>query len=96
MAVYYTHTTRARTRQVQPLWSTATMWILFILGTFHIAGAINFFQRMWIDKRDLPGGPLQWLIESYGDPVNTLSSASGPPIHLVQDAALVRLSFARL
>ena len=69
---------------------------LFILDAIYVACTARELQLAYIDNRDFPGGPLQWLIEDYGDPVNTLSSASVTPILLVQDVALVRLSFARL
>ena len=75
-----------------PVWPQIAIWVLFILGTLHIAGGIDFLQRMWIDKRDLPGGPLQWLTEDYGDPVNTMSNASGPLLFLVQDGVLVSVT----
>ena len=65
------------------------LWIMFVLGTFKFAGATNFFQRMWIDKRGTNGGPVEWYTEHFGDPVNTLSSASGPPSIFLQDAVLV-------
>jgi hypothetical protein len=42
------------------------VFITFVLGTVGFAGNAKYTEMIWIDLRDVPGGPV-WLIENELD-----------------------------
>jgi len=54
----------------------ALLCVLFALGTFQTGALIKFDEMMWIDDRNIPGGPNAWLIEHYDNPVNTFQNCA--------------------
>ena len=61
----------------------------FALGVFQVAGNISFFQKMWIDERNIEGGPIAWLTEHFDDPVNTFASVAYILANFLMDGTLV-------
>ena len=81
---------RDRNSFVRPsIWSFVYVWTVFALGTFQAGGNIKFFEKMWIDDRDVPGGPAGWYANFFGDPVNTFASVAYIIAALLQDGMLV-------
>ncbi|TDL29997.1 hypothetical protein BD410DRAFT_703038, partial [Rickenella mellea] len=62
---------------------------LFTLGTISIAANTKFSEEMWIDDRNIPGGPIAWLTEHYSDPVNTLGNAAYIFANFLADGVLL-------
>jgi hypothetical protein len=71
------------------IWTYIYVWTVFALGTFQVAGNIKFFEKMWIGDRNVPGGPVGWYSNFFGDPVNTFASVAFIIATLLQDAMLV-------
>lgn len=66
---------------------------LFVLGTINIACNTKFSQMMWIDDRNIPGGPNAWLEEDYTTPVNIVGNAAYIFSNFLADAMIVSWSF---
>ena len=64
-------------------------FILFFLGTLIIAGNTKFAEEIWIDDRNVPGGPVAWLIEHYSDPANIMMCGSYVAANFFTDGILV-------
>ncbi|EIM85267.1 uncharacterized protein STEHIDRAFT_157908 [Stereum hirsutum FP-91666 SS1] len=62
---------------------------LFTLGTIDIACNTKFGDMMWIDDRNIPGGPNAWLEAGYSTPVNVLGSASYIFSNFLADAMII-------
>lgn len=72
-------------------WSFRTfIFALFTLGTIDIACNTKFGEMMWIDDRNIPGGPNAWLEAGYSTPVNVLGNASYIFSNFLADAMIVR------
>ena len=65
---------------------------LFTMGTITVSAKTKFYQLMWIDNRDIPGGPPSWILNHYNNPVETLADASYITANFLADGALVRTS----
>ena len=65
---------------------------LFTMGTITVSAKTRFYQLMWIDNRDIPGGPPSWILNHYNNPVETLADASYITANFLADGALVRTS----
>ena len=46
---------------------------------------------MWIDERNIEGGPIGWLTEHFSDPVNTFASVAYILANFLMDGMLVSL-----
>lgn len=57
--VYYILQQRARTR----LWWLFYVVVLFMVSTIYTICAIYADDLVWIDQRNIPGGPLTWFFE---------------------------------
>jgi hypothetical protein len=67
---------------------------LLTLLTINIACNAVFGQLMWIEHRDIPGGPAAYMGENISLWVNTFGTASGVALNFMGDALLVSaLSF---
>ncbi len=44
---------------------------------------------MWIDDRNIPGGPNAWLIEHYDNPVNTFQNCAYIIANFLADGSYV-------
>lgn len=71
------------------------IFIFFALGVFQVAGNTKYFERMWIDDRNVPGGPIGWYTEHFDDPVNTFASVAYILANFLMDGMLVSKTFQR-
>jgi len=56
-------------------WLLFYVFITFVLGTVGFAGNARYTEMIWIDLRDIPGGPA-WLIENeLSYPINVVAVA---------------------
>jgi len=62
---------------------------LFALGTINIACNTKFSQMMWIDDRNIPGGPNAWLSGDYNTPVNVLGNTAYIFSNFLADAMII-------
>jgi len=62
---------------------------LFTLGTITVSAKTKFYQMMWIDDRNIPGGPPSWILNHYNNPVETLADASYITANFLADGALI-------
>jgi len=62
---------------------------LFTLGTITVSAKTKFYQLMWIDDRDIAGGPPSWILNHYNNPVETLADASYITANFLADGALI-------
>ena len=62
---------------------------LFAMGTITIACTAKFSEQMWIDYREIPGGPNAFLAEHYDTPVNVLGNAAYIAANFLADAIVV-------
>lgn len=65
------------------------IFILFACGTGNIAINMTFNEWAWIDFREYPGGPLQFLLEQQSNVVNTWGNAISTVVGFLTDALLV-------
>ncbi|TDL29699.1 hypothetical protein BD410DRAFT_833964 [Rickenella mellea] len=79
--------TRKSSGQSKPL--LVFVCALFTLGTITIACNTKFSEQMWIDDRNIPGGPIAWLETHYSDPVNTLGNAAYIFANFLADGVLL-------
>lgn len=79
-----------------PLWQFAYVWIMFALGTIQAAGNAKFYERMWIDDREIPGGPSSFLTTHFNDPFNTLATSGYITAIFLQDSVLVSFNVLEL
>lgn len=89
MANYYMLTV-ARARKNAKVYITYGTVILILL-TIDISTNAIFGQLMWIEHRDVPGGPAAYMGENLTLWVNTLGTASGVAVNFMGDALLVRV-----
>ena len=97
VAVYYmiihpshkpTNTTTSKFHRIP--WAPFLLtFTFFALGVFQVAGNIKFFEKMWIDERNIEGGPIGWLTEHFSDPVNTFASVAYILANFLMDGMLV-------
>lgn len=80
---------RAPPKQKMATWQFIYVFVMFALGTFEIAGNVKFYEKMWIDERNILGGPFVWVTKHFGDPVNTFANAADATAILLQDSVLV-------
>lgn len=69
------------------------IFVLFACGTVNISINMTFNEWAWIDFREYPGGPLQFLLEQQSNVVNTWGNAISTVVELLTDALLVSLPF---
>ena len=48
------------------------IFVLFTLGTVRIGGNSRFFEIMFVENADYPGGPAVWFFENYNAPGNAV------------------------
>ncbi|PPQ80602.1 hypothetical protein CVT25_001564 [Psilocybe cyanescens] len=65
------------------------IFILFACGTGNIAINMTFNEWAWIDFREYPGGPLQFLLEQQSNVVNTWGNAISTVVGFLTDALLI-------
>jgi hypothetical protein len=63
---------------------------MFALGTIQAGANAKYAEEIWVDDRGIEGGPLAWLEEHFGDPVNTLASSAYVVATMLADGMLVR------
>lgn len=44
---------------------SCAVFLLFAMATIEIACEERFFEIMWIDQRDIPGGPIAWTAREH-------------------------------
>ncbi|KII95584.1 hypothetical protein PLICRDRAFT_26010 [Plicaturopsis crispa FD-325 SS-3] len=91
MANYYMLTV-ARARKNAKVYITYGTVILILL-TIDISTNAIFGQLMWIEHRDVPGGPAAYMGENLTLWVNTLGTASGVAVNFMGDALLLYRCF---
>jgi hypothetical protein len=84
---YYTLRERRKVK-TWPYW-LAINTVLFISGTVNLACGINFNQLAWINDRDYPGGPFNFLVEQATRPVVTVGNCASIIAALLADAVLL-------
>ena len=52
------------------------IFVLFTLGTIRIGGNSHFFEMMFVENSDYPGGPAVWFFEHYNAPGNAVSTVT--------------------
>jgi hypothetical protein len=85
----------ARKTRKMPIWQFIHVWIMFALGTIQVAGNAKFYEHMWIDERDIPGGPSSFLTTHFDDPFNTLATSGYIAAIFLQDSVLVSVHVLR-
>lgn len=65
--------------------------ILLLLATMTIISNALMGQLMWIDHRNVPGGPAAYFAEHVTDWWQTLGSATSAVMNLMGDGLLVRV-----
>ncbi|TDL20998.1 hypothetical protein BD410DRAFT_695577, partial [Rickenella mellea] len=63
--------------------------ILFILGTIIIATNTKLMEQAFIDDRNIPGGPLGWLEQYYGEPLVIFGNAAYITANFLADGLLI-------
>ena len=86
-----------KTNRPMSFWYFPYVFTLFALGAVIAAGDVKFYQRMWIDMRNIEGGPSSFLGSHFNDPFNVLTLSCYITALLLQDSMLVgvacRLSY---
>ena len=72
-------------------------WLLYVTAIFVSAlvyevGQLYGDQRMYIDQRDYPGGPLAWALQKESDPPGVIGQGGGLVSLALSDALLVCIS----
>ena len=67
---------------------------LFIIGTLYLIGCIILTGKIFVDLRDIPGGPLAALLQIYSSPIVMMANASFPLQSWLTDA-LIASSFSK-
>lgn len=63
----------------------------FTLGTFGIVGESKFNQLTFVDDRNYPGGPNQFVIDQYGDFANIFGTVAYVVLQWSADALVVSM-----
>lgn len=67
---------RTGATKTQKMKQGAVLLVLFTLGTIHISCNSEFFEMMFVDDRDFPGGPTAWLLAKYSIAVNAIGTTA--------------------
>ncbi|KLO05094.1 hypothetical protein SCHPADRAFT_884040 [Schizopora paradoxa] len=63
--------------------------ILFVLGTIQLGTNTRYYEMMWIDDRNFPGGPIAFFTSEFSLPVNTVGGVAFILADFLADAILV-------
>ncbi|KLO18813.1 hypothetical protein SCHPADRAFT_866019 [Schizopora paradoxa] len=63
--------------------------ILFATATIQLASQVRLLQVMWIDKRDIPGGPFSWISIQYTLASGTVGNVGFTVATFVADTLLI-------
>ncbi|KAJ7131590.1 hypothetical protein C8R43DRAFT_1024742 [Mycena crocata] len=86
---YYTLLMRTRTKsQMWVLWLLFNT-LLFSLGTINLACSIRFNENAWINDREYPGGPFNYLIEQGSVPFMTAGNVASILASFMSDGLLL-------
>ncbi|KLO07054.1 hypothetical protein SCHPADRAFT_922993 [Schizopora paradoxa] len=67
----------------------AFICVLFVLGTTQFATNSRYYQMMWIDNRDFPGGPIAFFTSQFSIPSNTVGGVAFILSDFLADSILV-------
>jgi len=68
--------------------SIAFICTLFILGTIQLGTNSKYYEMMWIDDRNFPGGPIAFFTTQFSVPINTVGGAAFLLADFLADSAL--------
>lgn len=74
--------------------SIAFVSVLFTLGTLMLAGNAKFGEMMWIDDRNIPGGPNAWFEDHFDTPVMIMVNSAYIIANFLANGVLVSLVIA--
>lgn len=66
---------------------------LFVLGTIQLATNTKYYEMMWIDDRNFPGGPIAFFTTQFSVPINTVGGVAFILADFLADAILVSSLF---
>ncbi|KAG5725314.1 hypothetical protein E4T56_gene18689, partial [Termitomyces sp. T112] len=72
-----------------------TFWLLFLclltaIATVNLACSIRFNRSAWIDERNYPGGPFDFLVQQQSRPILTVGNTASILGSFLADGILVR------
>ncbi|KAG6840443.1 hypothetical protein C0991_006708 [Blastosporella zonata] len=70
------HVFRWRASPIRRIFWHCFLFLLLAIATVNIACSINFNQSAWIDERNYPGGPYQFLTKQQSRPVLTVGNTA--------------------
>lgn len=81
--------TRPHSKQRTSKFYLAFICTLFVLGTIQFATNSRYYQMMWIDDRNFPGGPIAFFTSQFSLPVNTVGGVAFILSDFLADSILV-------
>jgi hypothetical protein len=63
--------------------------LLFSLGTINLACSIRYNENAWVNDREYPGGPFNYLVEQGSLPFATLGNVASILASFMSDGMLV-------
>lgn len=87
---------RTGATKTQKMKQGAVLLVLFTLGTIRISCNSEFFEMMFVDDRDFPGGPTAWLLAKYSIAVNAIGTTAFVIADIVTSTIVVSVVLSRL
>ena len=69
---------------------------LFVLGTIQFITNSRYYQMMWIDDRNFPGGPIAFFTSQFSIASNTVGGVAFILSDFLADSILVSFSRRRM
>ncbi|KAJ7489631.1 hypothetical protein B0H11DRAFT_1059384 [Mycena galericulata] len=86
---YYTLLTRSRSKSRMWIFWLVLNTALFAMGTINLACSIRFNENAWINDREYPGGPFNYLIDEQSVPFMTLGNVASILASFMSDGLLL-------
>lgn len=65
--------------------------LLFAIGTINLACSIKFNEDAWINEREYPGGPYEFIVQQQSRPILTLGNTASILASFMADGLLVHV-----
>ncbi|KAJ7625907.1 hypothetical protein FB45DRAFT_922612 [Roridomyces roridus] len=90
IVTYYTLLARTRARSTY-MWIVSLVFnmALFCMGTINLACSIKYNENAWVNERDYPGGPFNYLVEQQAIPFMTLGNVASILASFLSDGLLL-------
>ena len=70
--------------------------VIWIIATVHLSTRIKWYEMIWIDNRNIPGGPIGVLFNKFSLPINTVGNASFVINNCLTDLMVVSTNYHSL